>query len=151
MKNKKTKMKEKATKSTKIAPQQIIAKKIQSTKTTVPPTKISTQFKHFQDLLSAKREDILKMAKNKEVDLSYGEIGDEGDMASQTFEREMMFEMTNGERMVLDDIEAALRRIEKNEYGVCESCRTAIPIPRLNAMPWTRYCITCQTKTESPG
>ena len=108
-------------------------------------------FKQFQDLLSKKRDAILRTVKDKEVDISYGEIGDEADVASQTFEREMLFEMTNGERMILDDIEAALRKIEKGEFGYCEACHKKITGDRLRAMPWARYCIQCQTMTEAPS
>lgn len=108
-------------------------------------------FKQYQDLLSKKRDDILRTVKDKEVDLSHADVGDEADVASQTFEREMMFEMTNGERIILDDIEAALRKIEKGDFGVCESCRKKITGERLRAMPWARYCIQCQTLTESPA
>lgn len=111
---------------------------------------ISGDFKQYQEMLLQKRDDILKMAKSKETDLSYGDIGDEGDVASQTFEREMMFEFTNSERMILDDVEAALRRIEKNEFGICEACRRTISAARLKAMPWARCCIDCQSRTEAP-
>lgn len=106
--------------------------------------------KNFSDLLTHKREEILQTVKQKEMDVSSGEIGDEADVASQTFEREMMYEMTNAERMILDDIEAALRKIERNEFGTCESCKKKISNQRLRAMPWARYCIGCQSKAESP-
>ncbi len=104
-----------------------------------------------QKLLLAKRDELLAMVKHKDSEFSDGEIGDEADVASQTLEREMMFEMTNGERIILDDIEAALRRIEKGDFGSCESCRKKISAERLRAMPWARYCIQCQSRNESPG
>lgn len=103
---------------------------------------------HFMQVLTKKREEILNTVKQKEADFALGEIGDELDFANQTFEREMMFEMTNGERVVLDDIEAALRKIEKDDFGFCESCRKKISSARLHAMPWARNCIDCQTVTE---
>ena len=109
------------------------------------------QYRRFQDRLVKKRDDILRIVKQKEGDITLGEIGDEADAASQTFEREMMFEMTNGERIILDDIEAALRKIEKGEFGICESCRKKITHERLHAMPWARYCIECQSRTEAPA
>lgn len=116
-----------------------------------PAVKDTGQHLLHQRILLAKREEILAMVKQKETDLSSSEIGDEADVASQTLEREMMFEMTNGERIVLDDIEAALRRIEKGEFGLCESCHKRISSERLRAMPWARYCIQCQSKSESPA
>lgn len=113
--------------------------------------KVSGEHKHFQSILLNKRNEILNIEKQKEGDLTLGEIGDEVDVASQTFEREMMFEMTNGERIILDNIEAALRKIEKGEFGFCESCRKKIPHERVRAMPWARYCIQCQVRIESPS
>ena len=109
----------------------------------------ASSFGRFSDMLIRKREDILHMVKQKGSDVATSDIGDELDVASQTFEREMMFELTNGERVVLDDIEAALRKIEKNDFGICESCHKKIPALRLKAMPWARYCIECQSRTES--
>jgi DnaK suppressor protein len=109
------------------------------------------QSQKFANILNKKREDILDTVRQKEADMSYGDIGDEADVASQTFEREMMFELTNGERMILDDIEAALRKVEKGDFGICENCKKKISIERLNAMPWARYCIECQSKSEAPS
>lgn len=112
--------------------------------------KIPAKFKRFQELLATKREDILKITHKKETELAYADIGDEGDVASQTFEREMMFEVTDGERMILDNIEAALRKMEKGEFSICESCHKKISDQRLDAMPWARYCIQCQSRMEAP-
>ena len=116
-----------------------------------PAAKSGGQHIMHQKLLLAKRDELLAMVKHKDSEFSDGEIGDEADVASQTLEREMMFEMTNGERIILDDIEAALRRIEKGDFGSCESCRKKISAERLRAMPWARYCIQCQSRNESPG
>ena len=123
-----------------------------SPKASAAPVKKSVGgHKHFHSVLSKKREEILRTVKEKNEDLGSGEIGDEADVASQTFEREMMFELTNGERIILDDIEAALRKIEKGDFGVCESCHRKITTIRLNAMPWARCCIECQSRAEAPA
>src|SRR3989344_1289538 len=98
-----------------------------------------TQFKRFQEILEKKRDDILKMVTHKPENLS-NDVGDEADVASQTFERELLFEMEDSERVILDDIEAALRKIEKGDFGLCESCRKSISVQRLKAMPWARSC-----------
>jgi len=109
----------------------------------------SSQFKRFQDVLEAKRDVILKMVTHNEKDHLSGDVGDEADVASQTFERELLFEMEDSERIILDDIEAALRKIEKGDFGLCESCRKSISVQRLKAMPWARYCIACQSRSET--
>jgi DnaK suppressor protein len=42
------------------------------------------------------------------------------------------------------EIEAALDRLRSGAYGVCQECETRIADRRLNALPWARYCLTCQ-------
>ena len=113
--------------------------------------KAAGYYSRYQEILNRKREDILKVVKQNNADVGGAEIGDEADVASQTFERELMFEMNDGERVILDNIEAALRKIEKGEFGICESCHKKISNERLHAMPWARYCIQCQTRTEDPA
>jgi RNA polymerase-binding transcription factor DksA len=46
-------------------------------------------------------------------------------------------------------IEEALLRIEKGTYGTCRDCGEPIATARLNAIPWTRVCITCKEKQQS--
>ena len=105
----------------------------------------------FKKALIEKREDLLSVVHNKkERDLQDVEIGDEIDSASQNVEKELLFELADNEKMMLDAIEAALRRIEKGTFGACESCRGKISDERLKAIPWVRYCITCQSKAEKP-
>ena len=128
-------------------------KKMTKTKTRRAPAarKVSSsQFRKFQEVLEKKRDDILKMVTHKDENVS-SDVGDEADVASQTFERELLFEMEDSERVILDDIEAALRKIEKGDFGTCESCRKAITAQRLKAMPWARYCISCQARAERPS
>jgi DnaK suppressor protein len=40
-------------------------------------------------------------------------------------------------------IDAALERLKRREYGICEECGEPISAKRLKALPWTRYCIHC--------
>ena len=37
----------------------------------------------------------------------------------------------------------ALERLDKGEYGICESCGVAIPIARLEVLPYTTLCVEC--------
>ena len=105
----------------------------------------------FKKTLEEKRSDLMEVVKTKkERDLIDNEIGDEIDSAAQNSEKEMMFELTDNEKVMLDAIEAALRRIEKGSFGTCESCGGKITDQRINALPWVRYCISCQSKAEKP-
>ncbi|MDR0617184.1 MAG: TraR/DksA family transcriptional regulator [Endomicrobium sp.] len=76
-------------------------------------------------------------------------IGDEIDTATQNSEKEMFFELAANDRITLNAINDALVKIEKGGYGLCESCNRAIILQRLNAIPWTRYCIKCQEEVEN--
>ena len=51
---------------------------------------------------------------------------------------------------MLEEVEAALRRIEKGSFGFCEANGEKISVARLKAMPYARYCIKCQARFESP-
>ncbi|MFN3966111.1 MAG: TraR/DksA family transcriptional regulator [Endomicrobiia bacterium] len=109
------------------------------------------QIKELKAILIEKRNDLLSIVERKKHrDLPDIEIGDEIDTASMSVEKEMLFELTNNEKVMLDSIEAALRKIEKNKYGYCESCGKIINFSRLKTLPWARYCITCQEKFEKP-
>lgn len=95
------------------------------------------------------RDDLMKTVRKQQLaESSLQDIGDAADQASQSIEKELLFELSDNERMTLDHIEAALRKIDKGTYGVCESCRKPIAKPRLEALPFARYCITCQSTAE---
>ena len=49
----------------------------------------------------------------------------------------------------LDEIEEAIGRLKKGDYGLCEGCGWIIPAARLRAMPATRRCLNCQRRQES--
>ena len=50
---------------------------------------------------------------------------------------------------LIHDIRYALLRIEERSYGFCEQCGSAIQPKRLDAVPWARLCISCQSQTEA--
>jgi len=45
---------------------------------------------------------------------------------------------------MLKDIERSLKQLAEGTYGVCEGCGEEISSNRLQALPWARYCLTCQ-------
>ena len=49
---------------------------------------------------------------------------------------------------LLREVKAALARIDDGSYGICESCEDEIKPKRLDAVPWTRYCLQCQESTD---
>lgn len=110
------------------------------------PAGISTIRKKLLDM----REDLTRTVRKQQVaDAALQDIGDAADQASQSVEKELLFELSDNERMQLDQVEAALRKIDKGTYGICEFCRKPIGKARLEALPFARYCITCQSSSES--
>jgi DnaK suppressor protein len=56
----------------------------------------------------------------------------------------MAFRLKAQERGLLMMVEAAISRIDDGSFGSCLHCGQEITLARLNAVPWSRYCITCQ-------
>jgi DnaK suppressor protein len=70
------------------------------------------------------------------------------DRANASYNRELMFSLSDGERQLLLQINDALRRMDDGTYGNCTNCSAAIAVPRLEALPWARFCINCQELAE---
>ena len=103
----------------------------------------------IKKMLLSMREDLIKTVRKQQIaDSSQQDIGDAADQASQSIEKELLFELSDNERGTLDQIEASLRKIEKGTYGGCEACRKPISKARLQALPFARYCIDCQNSSE---
>jgi DnaK suppressor protein len=71
-----------------------------------------------------------------------------GDLATATYDRELDEGLEEGVQQTIDDIDAALQRIEEGSYGVCEICGEPIGAQRLSAIPWARLCIDDQRKQD---
>ena len=75
--------------------------------------------------------------------------GDLADQASGNNEVHIQLKLKQTDAKILQAIEEALWRIEKGTYGVCRDCGEPISAARLNAIPWTRVCITCKEKQNT--
>lgn len=72
------------------------------------------------------------------------------DVASDSYDQEFNISLMENEGEELQQIDAALERIEDGSYGVCDSCEKPIPKKRLNVIPYARLCIKCKQNQESP-
>lgn len=70
------------------------------------------------------------------------------DLASEERDRELSLILSDRERERLQAIENALERVEDGSYGICESCESDIAPARLEALPFTRLCVSCQAERE---
>lgn len=73
---------------------------------------------------------------------------DVGDRAESSYTKEFLLSLSDSERRQLFMIDDALKRLESDNYGQCQSCGKPIGKKRLDAVPWTQYCIICQQKAE---
>ena len=76
---------------------------------------------------------------------------DSVDQASADTDRGIAVQIRNRDRVILREIDEALRRIESGNFGECERCEEDISEPRLKANPSTTLCINCKAELESEG
>src|SRR5271169_1218243 len=79
---------------------------------------------------------------------STDETLDVADQAVASYQKELLFSQGTNGHLQLSRIRAALDRISDVTYGECLNCGKTIGIKRLEALPWTPYCIDCQEKIE---
>ena len=123
--------------------------KIQKVK---PAPETSTEgYDALRERLLTQKQEIVNMYKQ---DVRAGqESADDGtddivDRANNSYNRELMFSLSDGERQLVLQIDAALRRMDEATYGRCANCGQTIAAPRLEAVPWARFCIDCQELAE---
>lgn len=73
------------------------------------------------------------------------------DSGTYTFERERDLSLENNLRDLLAKIDAALAKIDKGTYGVCDRCAKEIDPARLKALPYANMCISCKKEEEKAG
>jgi DnaK suppressor protein len=105
----------------------------------------------FRKKLEERQQALRKAVSRTEED---GRIADQeaaqdiADRAANSYTKEFLFSQSNTERVLLNMVESALQRIREGTFGECVSCGNEINPKRLEAVPWTRYCIACQEKKE---
>jgi DnaK suppressor protein len=69
---------------------------------------------------------------------------DEGDLSQQHHEEWIFLNRNTIDVRHLREINDALHRIDTDQYGICLECEEPISAKRLDAVPWAKYCVTCQ-------
>ncbi len=73
------------------------------------------------------------------------------DSGTDNFDRDFALSLLSSDQDAVYEIEEALKRIEKNTYGICELTGKPIPRSRLEAIPWTRFTVEAQAQLEREG
>ncbi|HEY7424564.1 MAG TPA: TraR/DksA C4-type zinc finger protein [Gemmataceae bacterium] len=73
------------------------------------------------------------------------------DLGTDTFEQEMSASLLQNERQLQAEVAAALDRLEQDNFGECQRCGRDVGEGRLQAVPYTRYCLPCAQNAEDDG
>jgi DnaK suppressor protein len=107
---------------------------------------------YYKKKLAVRRDELLRTIARTQQE---GREADEdptvdlADKAANSYTKEFLFGQTHNERSLLQLVDDALARIRDDAFGDCVSCHQELQQKRLEAVPWTRYCITCQEKKEN--
>lgn len=85
------------------------------------------------------------------ADVRHSEVPLEKDfaeLATQNENNEVLDQLGNAAKTEIALIRQAIGRIDKGEYGICQACGEDINPQRLQALPYTRFCIRCASKVE---
>ncbi|MGE5311171.1 MAG: TraR/DksA family transcriptional regulator [Nitrospirota bacterium] len=103
----------------------------------------------FREMLLDLRQQVLDQVKAKFESTREGsELGDLGDNATRDLAAEYAYLFSDRLRKRLLLIDEALEALTRGDYGLCEDCDERINEKRLMLMPFTRWCVRCQSKRE---
>ncbi len=105
----------------------------------------------YQKLLLEKRAEVVRAgaSKSSPAGLEAVRLPDFVDQSAHSLEESVQVRLRQTDSKLLKAIDAALNRIERGTFGVCEACQQEIPAPRLNAVPWARQCRDCKEQQDS--
>ncbi|MDQ8202854.1 TraR/DksA C4-type zinc finger protein [Pelagicoccus sp. SDUM812003] len=122
-------------------------------------SQVPAKYRKFYDLLVELRNHVKEgLHAHTEETLKRSSKDDSGDLSSysqhmadagtDTFDRDFALSMVSNEQDALHEIEAAIDRIFKGTYGICEMTGKQIREERLLAVPFTRYSMKTQEQIE---
>ena len=107
------------------------------------------RLEYYKKKLVTRREELVRGIARTEQE---GREADEdptvdlADKAANSYTKEFLFGQTHNDRSLLALVDEALTRIREESFGECVACQQELQQKRLEAVPWTRYCISCQEK-----
>jgi len=102
-----------------------------------------TELNKYKQILEAKMAELSQAVREREG-IAIEKTPDAIDEVQHAAERELAIRNLDRETQLLRNVRGALQRIAEGSYGICLRCDEEISPKRLNAVPWTPYCITCQ-------
>jgi RNA polymerase-binding transcription factor len=109
------------------------------------------EFKELRERLEMQREEVRQLLSRLEQETRSLDVDvpqDSADRSVINLSKETLFEQGSQRRGLLRRIEGAIERIQKGSFGTCLGCGQQIAVRRLQALPWTQYCLKCQEMIE---
>ena len=106
-----------------------------------------TELNKYKAMLEAKQAELSAGLRNRE-DIAIEKTPDAIDEVQLAGERELAIRNLDRESSLLRNVSGALGRIADGSYGICLHCEEEIKPKRLDAVPWTKYCIRCQEAAD---
>jgi DnaK suppressor protein len=106
-----------------------------------------TELEKHKAILEAKRAELSVGLRNR-ADIAIEKTPDALDEVQLAGERELAIRNLDRESSLLRSVRGALARIADGSYGICLHCEEEIKPKRLDAVPWTKYCIRCQEAAD---
>lgn len=97
----------------------------------------------YKALLTAKLHEILGRSRHRE-DIWIMESNDLVETVQLASDRELAIRTLERENKSLIEVDAALKRIDHGEFGICLECEEPISTKRLAVVPWAAFCLQCQ-------
>lgn len=108
-------------------------------------------YPEFSRLLIARLNQIIPLQTAARANLDEQVLtspGDDADASVVDTSADYFLRLANDHQIEMQEIRAAMDRIQKGTYGMCESCDLPIALDRLRRIPTARLCIECQTASE---
>ena len=127
---------------------------VQTAKKNGQPVKIRPEWAKYHARLLELRDQLIRqmngLAKESAQEMA-GYSLHMADSGTDNFDRDFALSLLSSDQDAVYEIEEALKRIEKNTYGICEMTGKPIPKSRLEAIPWTRFTVQAQAELEREG
>src|SRR5437667_12172477 len=101
----------------------------------------------YKTLLETKQAELAGGLRNREG-IAIEKTADALDEVQLAGERELAIRNLDRESNLLRNVRGALARMADGSYGICMHCEEEIKPKRLDAVPWTKYCIRCQEAAD---
>ncbi|WP_298337094.1 TraR/DksA C4-type zinc finger protein [Ferrimicrobium sp.] len=104
---------------------------------------LETERAHYREQAAQLRAEADSMVQNNEpAEVQFDEESGEG--GTTAIDRERDLALAGSALAAIEEVDLALRKMDRGVYGLCESCKQPIPRARLRALPFARLCVRCK-------